>query len=58
MTLTNYHLNLKNLTDKFIKYQKNNIKNHNEFKEKYKIKFDLLFNDKIKIIKLGIKKNL
>jgi peroxiredoxin Q/BCP len=30
---------------------KNNIKSHNKFKEKYKIKFDLLADDEIKIVK-------
>ena len=30
---------------------KDDIKSHNKFKEKYKIKFDLLADDKIKIVK-------
>ena len=30
---------------------KDNIKSHNKFKEKYKIKFDLLADDEIKIVK-------
>ena len=30
---------------------KDNIKSHNKFKEKYKIKFDLLADDQIKIVK-------
>tara|TARA_B100000795_G_scaffold85820_1_gene62341 strand:- start:804 stop:1271 length:468 start_codon:yes stop_codon:yes gene_type:complete len=30
---------------------KDNIKSHNKFKEKYKIKFDLLADDELKIIK-------
>ncbi len=30
---------------------KDNIKSHNKFKEKYKIKFDLLVDDEIKIVK-------
>jgi peroxiredoxin Q/BCP len=30
---------------------KDNIKSHNKFKKKYKIKFDLLADDKIKIVK-------
>ena len=30
---------------------KDNLKSHNKFKEKYKIKFDLLADDEIKIIK-------
>ena len=30
---------------------KDNMKSHNKFKEKYKIKFDLLADDKIKIVK-------
>ena len=30
---------------------KDNIKSHNKFKEKYKIKFDLLSDDEIKIVK-------
>ena len=30
---------------------KDNLKSHNKFKEKYKIKFDLLADDEIKIVK-------
>ena len=30
---------------------KDNLKSHNKFKEKYKIKFDLLADDEVKIVK-------
>jgi len=40
---------------------KDDLKSHNKFKEKYKIKFDLLADDEIKVIKslkFGLKKSL
>ena len=41
----------KKLNSEVYGISKDNIKSHNKFKEKYKIKFDLLADEKIKIIK-------
>ena len=41
----------KNLNCQIYGISKDDMKSHNKFKEKYKIKFDLLVDDEIKIIK-------
>ena len=58
--LTHYYQNLKKQNVKYLVYQKIVLESHKKFKEKYKVKFELFSQMKIrnqlKLIKLGEKK--
>jgi len=51
MTFNKLLTKFKKLNCEVYGVSKDNMKSHNKFKEKYKIKFDLLSDDEIKIVK-------
>ena len=51
MILINYFQNLKKLNCEIVGISKDNLKSHNKFRDKYKIKFDLLADEELKVLK-------